>query len=144
MLKRMKFQQRLFFWFGLVLITLLTAFSAIFYWYTGSILKENVAESQMRTVRIIRDQTDELLASMDRITIAVNSSEHMMKILKSIPAETGGHYFDEQVRINDEVKDLLYSFVAPDPIAGRISIITPNYDYTSLSNQFRNLSVERE
>ena len=144
MLKRMKFQQRLFFWFGLVLITLLTAFSAIFYWYTGSILKENVAESQMRTVRIIRDQTDELLASMDRITIAVNSSEHMMKILKSIPAETGGHYFDEQVRINDEVKDLLYSFVAPDPIAGRISIITPNYDYTSLSNQFRNLSVNAQ
>lgn len=144
MLKRLKFQYKLFIPFSVLLFLIFAISGIIFYSYTVSIIEKNVADNQKQTIQKIQEQFDELLSEMDRITIAVNSSEYIMDLLKNIPDDPENNYFDKNIRTNDAVKNILFSFISPRKITGRISLITKNYDYTGLSNKLDNQIVNKD
>lgn len=144
MLKRLKFQYKLFIPFSVLIFLIFAISGIIFYSYTVSVIEKNVADNQKQTIQKIQEQFDGLLSEMDRITIAVNSSEYIMDLLKNIPYDTENNYFDKNIRTNDAVKNILFSFISPRKITGRISLITKNYDYTDLSNKLDNQNVNKE
>lgn len=144
MLKRLGFHYKLFFSFSIFIFIILTVSGMIFYFYTLSIIEKNVVENQKQTTQKLQEQLDSLLYEMDRITIAVNSSNSIMDVLKNIPDNPDDNFFDKNPRIRDTVKDALYSFVSLKPLRGRLSLISRKFDYVDLTNKFNNQITSKD
>ena len=144
MLKKLGFHYKLFFSFSIFVFIVLTVSGIIFYFYTLSIIEKNVAENQKQTTQKLQEQLDSLLYEMDRITIAVNSSNSIMAVLKNIPDDPSDNYFDKNPRIRDTVRDALYSFVSLKPLRGRLSLISREFDYVDLTNKFNNQITSKD
>jgi two-component system, sensor histidine kinase YesM len=144
MLKGIKFHYKLFVSFSIFVFIILTLSGIMFYIYTVSIIERNIADSQRQTTQKLQEQLDAMLSEMDSISLAVNSSDYIMSVLKNIPHDPENNYFDKNPRINDDVKSALYSFTALKPIDGRLSLISKDYDYTDLNNKFNNQIVTKE
>ena len=144
MLKGLKFHYKLFISFSIFVFVILTISGIIFYIYTVSIIEKNVADNQKRTTQKLQEQLDGMLSEMDQISLAVNSSDYIMSVLKNIPHDPENNYFDKNPRINDAVKSALYSYTALKPLNGRITLISKEYDYIDLNNKFNNQKLSKE
>ena len=138
MLKRLGFHYKLFFSFSIFTFIILIVSGIAFYFYTLSIIEKNVADNQKQTTQKLQEQLNSLLYEMDRITIAVNSSNYIMDVLKNIPDDHEDNFFDKNPRISDAVKDTLYSYISLKPLRGRLSLISREFDYVDLTNKFNN------
>ncbi len=73
----------------------------------------------------------------------LNYSDQIMDLMKNIEYSPG-NYFDNHPRDNDFIRGSLYSNTAYQPVNGRISVISRYYDYTFISNSYRNLTLSKK
>ncbi len=144
MLKGLKFHYKLFISFSIFVFIILTVSGTLFYLYTVSIIEKNIEDNQKQTTQKLQEQLDAMLAEMDSISLAVNSSEYIMEVLRNIPQDPENNYFDKNPRINSAVKSALFSYMALKPIKGRITLLSREYDYIDLSNKFNNYIATKE
>jgi two-component system, sensor histidine kinase YesM len=144
MLNRLKFHYKLFISFSIFILIILLISGFIFYFYTTSIIEKNIASTQKQTSQKLQEQLDSMLNDMDQYSIAVNSSKTIMQTLKNIPPITNENYFDRYPRMDNIIKDELFSFTALQPIKGRIILISRYYDYADLNNKIDNEIVTKD
>ena len=144
MLKKLRFQYRLFIFFSAFTFAILLISGIVFYSFTVSIIEKNISENQKQTTKKTQEQLDSILSEMDKITIAVNSSQYVMDILTKTPENTEDNYFDKNPKANGAIKSALFSYSLSKTIKGRISLITKNNDYIDLNNSVGNRVVTKE
>jgi sensor histidine kinase YesM len=144
MFKRLRFHYKLFIFVSFFTFVILLASGFIFYFYTVSIINKNISENQKQTTQKLQEQLDSILDEMDRVSIAINSSQYIMDVLMNTPENTEDNFFDMNPKINSDVKNALFSYLLTKTINGRISLISKNYDYISLNNKFGNRQVTKE
>ena len=144
MLERLRFQYKLFILFSVFALAILLISGFIFYFYAVSVIDKNISDTQKQTTQKLREQIDSVLDEMDRTSIAINSSQYIMNILKSTPENAEENYFDLNPRENSDMESALFSYLPDETIRGRISLISKNYDYVSLNNKVDNKQASKE
>jgi sensor histidine kinase YesM len=129
--------------FALLILIIMVISAIFFYLYTSSIILGNIKESQYNAIEVNKEKLDRTLLEMDNLAKELNYSEQIMDLMKNIEYSTG-NYFDNHPRDNDFIKNSLYSNTAYQPVNGRISVISRYYDYTFISNSYRNLPLTKQ
>lgn len=143
MFNKLRFQHKLFIFISIILFVILLISGNVFYWYTVSILKDNISNIQTQTTQKLQEQLDDMLYDMDRQAISINSSNYIMDMVKDIPY-TSENFFDANPNINNRLRAALFSYTSLEPLKGRISIITRYMDYTDLNNKLDNQIVTKD
>jgi two-component system sensor histidine kinase YesM len=89
----------------------------------------------LQTAQKIQEQLDLVLTQMDSLSISINASDFVMKLLENIPDEGEENYFDKLPGVSEELRNYLFALTALKPLKGRISIISKNNDYMDFSNR---------
>jgi two-component system, sensor histidine kinase YesM len=144
MFNKIKFQNKLFILLSILLSILLFISGTIFYLYTTSIIKQNIANTQKQTTQKLQEQIDSMLNEMNQTSIQINASEYIMDVLHNINDSPDENYFDKYPVINNSVRKTIFSYLSLKPLKGRISIISKYYDYTDLNNRLDSQIVTKE
>jgi sensor histidine kinase YesM len=143
MFRNIRYQYKLFMAFALLILIIMVVSAIFFYLYTSSIILGNIKESQYNAIEVNKEKLDRTLLEMDNLAKELNYSEQIMDLMKNIEYSTA-NYFDDHPRDNDFIKNSLYSNTAYQPVNGRISVISRYYDYTFISNSYRNLTLTKQ
>ncbi len=144
MFKSLKYQNKIFISLALFVIIVISAINALFYTYTESILNRNMVANKLETIQKLQEQLDRMLTEMDRLSISVNASNYIMDSLSQIPPDPKVNYFDQNPKINSDIKNILLSFTSLQPLKGRISIISRYNDYLEVSNKMNSQKVTKD
>ncbi|UKS24637.1 histidine kinase [Paenibacillus sp. HWE-109] len=144
MFKSLRLQNKIFVYFSLFAFIIVSAINLLFYYYAESFVEGNAVTNKQQTTQKIQEQLDSMLEGMDKLSISVNASNYIMDTLARIPLSKNNNYFDENPGVSSQIKNILLSYTALQPLKERISLISKDGDYIEISNKMNSQQVTKE
>ncbi|RTE04305.1 cache domain-containing sensor histidine kinase [Paenibacillus whitsoniae] len=144
MFKSLKLQNKIFIYLSLFAFIVVSFINLLFYYYAESFVEGNAVGNKLQTTQKIQEQMDNMLEEMDKLSISVNASNYIMNTLAHIPLSNGKNYFVENPQVSSDIKNILLSFTALQPLKERISLISKDGDYLEISNKMNSQMVTKE